>query len=83
MIQVVSLLFTVFKAVPALKDLFDRLVLAYMNYKDIQIDKDIREGIVIALRDHDQRELEKAISSTKSGEASGNPNTTIRHSRPH
>ena len=83
MLQVVSLLLAIFKAVPQLKDLFDKLMVAYLSYQENKIKEEIKDGIKKAIEQHDQRDLEKAMGSTKAGELSGNPNTTIRPSRPH
>jgi hypothetical protein len=83
MMQVVSLLLAIFKAVPQLKKWWDSLTVAYLTYQDIKLDKEIRVAIKKAINDHDQRDLEEAMRSTKTGEASGKAGTIIRPSRPH
>lgn len=78
-----ALLLATMKAVPAVRKWWEELTIAYYAYQDHQIEKATRDGIKKALESHDQRDLEKAMGSTKAGELSGNPNTTIRPSRPH
>lgn len=68
MIEIVSLLLAIFKAVPTLKTWFDGLVLAYISYADNKFSDDVASGLKTAIEKHNQIALEKTIGYSKAGE---------------
>jgi hypothetical protein len=75
--QLVALLLSIFKAVPALKQLWDQLISAYIATQIETIKKEYREAIRKAIYEHDQRDLESAIGSPQSGKISGIPGAVV------
>jgi flagellar biosynthesis protein FliP len=71
MAQVISLLISIFTAVPALKQLWDQIIAAYIATQINTIKEEYKAAIRKAIYEHDQRDLEQAMGSAKSGEASG------------
>lgn len=70
------------KAIPALKDLFDQIVAAYVSSQIQGMKQAHRDGIRKAVQEQDQRDLERAIGNPQAGEHSGLPSTEIRDSLP-
>ena len=78
----IALLTSIFAAIPVLKEWFDKVVAAYVVMKVSQMKKENRDAIKTAIIDQDQREMEDALGSTRTGEASGLPGTTVVDSLP-
>jgi hypothetical protein len=74
---ILSLLLAIFKAIPALKSLFDELVVAYTQSQIDNIKKEYLYAIQIAISQKDQRDIEKALGSPRAGEASGIPGAQV------
>lgn len=77
MSQIIALLLSIFKAVPALKQLWDQILAAYIASQINTFNDEIKAAIRKAIHEHDQRDLEQAIGSVKSGEASGIPGAVV------
>ena len=68
---------SIFKAVPALKQLWDQIIAAYIATQINTFNEETKAAIRKAIYEHDQRDLETVIGSTKSGKASGIPGAVI------
>ncbi len=77
MASFISLLIAIFKAIPALQKLFESLMALYVQRQIDQMDKELLNAIARALKEKDQRDIEKAIGSPRAGEPSGTPGTVI------
>jgi hypothetical protein len=77
MLQAIALLTSIFKAVPALKQLWDLFIATYIASQINTFNEETKAAIRKAIYDHDQRDLEKLIGSTKPGKASGVPGAVI------
>ena len=74
---IIPMLTAIFKAIPALKDLFDQFVVAYTKSQIENIKKDYLNAIKTAINDRDQRDIEKALGSPRAGLPSGNTGAQI------
>lgn len=72
-----EIILALLKAIPALKSVWYQLVSDYVQHQISQMKEANREGIRKAIYEHDQRALETAIGSTKSGEISNRPGSSI------
>jgi hypothetical protein len=82
MSEIISLLLAIFKAVPVLKEAWDRLLVLYIEHQENEMLEADRAAIRKAIDGQDQRDLEKQIGSTVSGKPSGIPGTEFRDSLP-
>jgi hypothetical protein len=64
---ILNVLLAAFKAVPLLKELFDRLLVMYLQKEAEKLKEEIRLGIYNAVAQKDQRGLEEAIGNTNAG----------------
>lgn len=71
--SVLAILRAIFKAIPSIQDIWDRLLALYVQSQIDSFDAAIVDGIRQALADHDQRQLEKTIGSPRAGVPSGAP----------
>lgn len=67
----------IIKAIPAIKGLVDEFIAFYVQQQIASMQKAVVDGIRKAVDGQDQRDLEKAIGSTKAGELSGIAGTSI------
>lgn len=79
---VLSLLLAVFKAVPVLKEAWDRLILMYLERQREHLKEEIRLGIYEAVAQKDQRRLEEAIGNPNAGKPVEIPESQIVDSLP-
>ena len=80
--SILGILLAAFKAIPPLKDLWDQIVVEYTTTQLANMKKENALAIRKAIFEKDQRDLEKLLDPTKSGEASGLPGSEIRHDLP-
>jgi hypothetical protein len=76
MASALALLLAIFKAIPALKSLWDELVAAYVQHEITAMNEELSNAIYQASHG-DQRNLEKYIGSPRAGKPSGEPNERI------
>lgn len=69
MMQILSAIIAICKAIPALRDLFERLLALYIKSADDAYRRRLKEGIDKAVLG-DTTELEKVISSPRAGRPS-------------
>lgn len=72
-----SAIIAVIKAIPAIKEWWDSLIAFYIDSQIETMKQENRDAIRKAINEHDQRDLEKALGSTKSGEKSNLPGAVI------
>jgi hypothetical protein len=72
-----ALLLSLIKAIPALRDIFERLVSLYIQSEISSMKSENLNAVRMAITEHDQRDLEKAIGSPTAGIASGDPGSVI------
>jgi len=65
MTQTIALLLAIFKAVPTIEIWWERLVTQYVILKGLQIAKENKAAIVLALKEQDQRGIEDEEHSGK------------------
>lgn len=65
------------KAIPIVDRWFQQLLVAYTNARIDSMSKENREALRKAFKEHDQRELEKAMGSVQAGQPSGNAGAVI------
>lgn len=75
--SVFAIILGVLKAIPPLKDLFDRFLVFYAERQIANMKKENVEAIRKAMDEQDQREIEKAMGSSKAGEPTGVPGSRI------
>jgi hypothetical protein len=75
--SVIGLLTAIFKAVPAIKEWWDQLLVAYVMYAKNEIKKENREAIERALKNDDQRSIEIQLGADVAGLPSGAPGAVI------
>jgi len=80
--QVFPMLLALLKAVPAIKDLFDRFMVWYTEREIASMRKDNALALIKVVKEHDQRELEKAIGNILPGKPSGDAGARIVPNRP-
>lgn len=80
MSAVISLLVAIFQAIPVLKSAWEQLITLWINTQIDKMAEENRNAIKKAITEHDQREIERIIS-TKPGEPSGLPGTSERPPR--
>lgn len=81
MSSVIGLLLAIFKAVPALKALWEQLLVLWLHSQIEGMKKENRNAIKKAIHDYDQRELEGLLGNPRAGEHSGLPGTELRPPR--
>jgi hypothetical protein len=81
-LKVLGVLLALFKAVPALKDWWEQLIVLYVEHQKKVIRREIREAITYALVEQDQRKIEKALGSPHAGKPVNVPNSEIVDSLP-
>lgn len=69
-------------AIPALAGLFDQFSAWYVAQRISSMKAEDADAIRKAVVDHDQRAIENAIGSTKTGELSGAPGTIVINGPP-
>jgi hypothetical protein len=79
---ILSLLLAFFKAVPALKSIWDDIVAAYVAQKIATMAQENRDAIAKAISTLDQRPIESELGSITAGKPSGDPGTEIRDTLP-
>lgn len=79
---ILSVLLAIFKAVPAAKELWDKLVSIYIMSQAGKMKEENRQAIASALVEHDQRFIEQLIRSPRAGKESGYEGTEIRDTLP-
>jgi hypothetical protein len=65
--MILKVLLALFKAVPAAKMLWERLMLVYIEREEARMAEEIRLGIYLAIAQKDQRGLEEAIGNPHAG----------------
>ena len=80
--SVFSIIIAVIKAIPIIKEWFDQLAAYYVEREIANMKTANRESIAKAIKEHDQRDLEKAIGNPNAGEKSNLGGTEIRDSLP-
>lgn len=78
----ISTIISFIKIIPALKSWFDFFIAEYVKLEVEKMKKEHRDAIKYAIENHDQRPLEKAIGSPKSGKHSGHAGTDVVDSLP-
>ena len=76
------MLLALLKAVPAIKDLFDRFMVWYTEREIASMRKDNAHALIKVVKEHDQRELEKAIGNILPGKPSGDAGARIQPGPP-
>lgn len=79
---IITLLTSIFKAVPLLKEMWDKIIALYIQNEYEQMKEENKTAIRKALVTHDQREIEKLLNPTQAGQPSGLPGTVIVPSLP-
>jgi hypothetical protein len=74
---VVSLLVSIFKAIPSLRKWWEELMAAYIEAEKARMSREIRNGIKRLINEQDQIELEETIGYSKPGEPSRLPGAVI------
>lgn len=74
---IVSLLLAIFKAVPVLKDTWERLLAMYISHKDAQLKEELRLAIYNAVHQKDQRGIEEVIGNPNAGRPVDVPDSQI------
>lgn len=80
--QVFPMLLALLKAIPALKNLFDRFMVWYTEREIASMQKENALALVKVVKEHDQRDLEKAIGNILPGKPSGDAGSRIVPNRP-
>lgn len=75
--NVLTTIIAILKAIPTLKAWFDWFVAEYTRREIATMKAEIRAGIRKAIDEQDQRDLERAMGSTKPGKPSGLPGAVI------
>jgi hypothetical protein len=65
---ILNVLLVAFKAVPVLKEVWDRLLVMYLEKKKAELAEEVRLAIYNAVHSQDQRGIEKAIGSPNAGQ---------------
>jgi hypothetical protein len=79
---ILNVLLVAFKAVPMLKDVWDRLLIMYLEKEAAKLKEEIRLGIYNAVHQKDQRGLEEAIGNPNYGKPVDVPDSQIVDSLP-
>jgi hypothetical protein len=74
---ILNVLLALFRAVPVLKAGWDRLLLMYLERKEVELQEEIRLGIYYAVAQKDQRGLEEAIGNPNNGKPVEIPDSEI------
>lgn len=77
-----SIVLAILQAIPALQDVWDELVSDYVALKLSEMKQEDQDAIKLAIQQQDQRGIENAIASPKSGTPSGIDGTGLRSSLP-
>jgi hypothetical protein len=64
---ILNILLALFKAVPVVKAMWDRLLLMYIEREAAKLDEEIRLGLYNAVAQKDQRGLEEAMGNPNHG----------------
>jgi len=79
---ILGILLALFKAVPAMKDWWEQLLAMYIERQNEMLRREIREAIIHALVEQDQRPIEKALGSPHAGKPVNVPDSEIVDSLP-
>jgi hypothetical protein len=79
---ILSLLLALFKAVPALKDMWERLLAMYIEHQQAMLKEELRLAIYNAVRQKDQRGIEEVIGNPNHGKPIEIPDSQIVDSLP-
>lgn len=79
---ILNILLAAFKAVPMLKEVWERLLLMYIEKKQAELAEEIRLGIYNAVAQKDQRGIEEAIGAPNAGKPVEIPDSQIVDSLP-
>jgi hypothetical protein len=79
---IVTLLTSLFKAIPVLGKKFDEIVAAYVIKQKAKLSKELRDGIKRAINEQDQIELEQVMGYQHAGEESHLPGAVVVDSLP-
>ncbi len=77
-----STIVAIIKAIPILKGWIDQAVALYLSHSIESMHESDRAAVKKAIYEHDQRDLEKQIGSTKAGKSSDLPGVELRDSLP-
>jgi hypothetical protein len=75
--SIISLLLAIFKAVPILKDVWERLLAGYIAHKDAELKEELRLAIYNAVAQKDQRGIEEVIGNPNAGKEVDVPDSHI------
>lgn len=75
--QIITLIISVSKAFSIVNEWIHLFIAEYAKHQISTMKKENRDAIKKAIDEQDQRDLEKAMGSTKVGEVSGIPGTEI------
>lgn len=78
MLEILSAIVALIKAIPIADKWAERLFVAYKAYQRDRTLKDNREAIRAAIEDNDQRKLEEVIGNPHPGTPSGDPGVVVR-----
>ena len=73
----ISTIVSIIKAISALDNLFQLVMVAYTQSQIASMRAENREAIKRSIAEHDQREAERVIGNPNPGEASGEEGTQI------
>jgi hypothetical protein len=76
-LKILGVLLALFKAVPAMKDWWEQLLALYVERQKELLNREIREAIIHALVEQDQRPIEKVIGSPHAGKPVNVPDSEI------
>jgi hypothetical protein len=79
---VLSLLLALFKAIPALKDMWERLLAMYIERQQAMLKEELRLAIYNAIHQKDQRGIEEVIRNPNHGKPIEIPDSQIVDSLP-
>lgn len=82
MAALAQLLIAIFEAIPAIRDLWVRLVSAIEAAETAKMKQENNDAIRKVQDEHDQRDAEKAIGNPHPGEPSNDPGAVIRDNPP-
>lgn len=80
--DVIGLLLAIFEAIPIVDGWFQALVREYVKRRIARMKAENLDAIRLAIEEHDQRGLEKAIGNPRPGEPSNLPGVEIHDSLP-
>lgn len=75
--QGVSLALAILKAIPAIRDFFEAVALAYYESKLAEMKRENKEAVDKVKYENDQRDIEKILGTERAGKPSGLPGTVI------